>query len=54
MQGCRLLPAGQREGSGGDRERQKLGSLSAMAAIAKVLRIPIEHLVRPVSGEAAA
>jgi hypothetical protein len=53
-QRCRLPRLGQRERSGGDRERQKLGRLAATAAIAKVLRVPIEHLVRGVSGEAAA
>ena len=33
---------------------KKPGSLAAMAAIAKVLRIPIEHLVQSASSEAAA
>jgi DNA-binding XRE family transcriptional regulator len=33
---------------------KKPGSLAAMAAIAKVLRIPLEHLVQTVSGDAAA
>ena len=33
---------------------KKPGSLAAMAAIAKVLRIPIEHLVQSASGDAAA
>ena len=32
---------------------KKPGSLAATAAIAKVLRIPIEHLVQSVSGETA-
>ena len=33
---------------------KKPGSLAAMAAIAKVLRIPLEHLVQTASSEAAA
>jgi DNA-binding XRE family transcriptional regulator len=33
---------------------RKTGSLAAMAAIAKALRVPLEHLVQKASGEAAA